>query len=175
MVPVSFTPTPVVVPAVPTVPAVPAVPVTPVPLVLAPTPAFAPIALEPVLDCVLLGAVPAAAPLTPPVVPGVLLADGGVDVEVWPAMFALPAVLLCGALDGFSVVDGFTDALAPVFAVPVWFAVPEAVLLAVPCVFRVPLALLLALGALPLTPALAVPVWLLTLPLAVADGDVELL
>ena len=74
-----------------------------------------------------------------------------------------------------SVVDGFTDALAPVFAVPVWFAVPEAVLLAVPCVFRVPLALLLALGALPLTPALAVPVWLLTLPLAVADGDVELL
>ena len=44
-----------------------------------------------------------------------------------------------------------------------------------PCVFRVPLALLLALGALPLTPALAVPVWLLTVPVALADGNVELL
>jgi hypothetical protein len=52
--------------------------------VFAPTPAFAPIALEPVLDCVLLLApLPLVAPVTPPVVLGVLLADCGVlEVEV---------------------------------------------------------------------------------------------
>lgn len=84
---VSFTPTPVVPPAVPAVAAVPVVPAAPValvPPVFAPTPAFAPIALEPVLDCVLLLApLPLVAPVTPPVVLGVLLADCGVlEVEV---------------------------------------------------------------------------------------------
>ena len=69
------------IPAV-VVPGAPAVPPA-----FALTPALEPIALPPVLDWALLGAVAVAAPVIPPVVLGVLVLDCAVEVEPWPVMF----------------------------------------------------------------------------------------
>ena len=50
-----------------------------------------------------------AAPATPPVVLGVVVADVA-PVEVWPAMLASPEALLCGRLEAFSPVAVLPDA-----------------------------------------------------------------
>ena len=50
-----------------------------------------------------------AAPATPPVVLGVLVADGA-PVEVWPAILASPEALLCGRLEAFSPVAALPEA-----------------------------------------------------------------
>ena len=87
-------------------------------------PALEPMAPAVVPDCcvVVLGVV---APVTPPVVVGVLVPDCAV-AGPWPAMLvsleALP--VLCGALDGFSPVAGLADAVAEELVVPVWLGVP---------------------------------------------------
>lgn len=62
----------------------------------------------------MLGAGAVAVPATPPVVLGVLVADGA-PVEVCPAILASPEALLCGRLEAFSPVAALLEACVLAF------------------------------------------------------------